>query len=53
MSQEQAMDVGQTIHCLEVLHAVQTDSALQGGIGATCVARRRSVPQPARCGVKI
>jgi hypothetical protein len=30
MSQVQAMDVGQTIHCLEVLRAVQTDSRTSG-----------------------
>ena len=26
MNQVQELDVGQTVHCLEVLHAVQTDS---------------------------
>ena len=30
MSAEQAMEVGQTVHCLEVLHAVQTDSRTSG-----------------------
>ncbi len=30
MNQLQELDVGQTVHCLEVLHAVQTDSRTLG-----------------------
>jgi hypothetical protein len=30
MDQPLEMDVGQTLHCLEVLHAVQTDSRTSG-----------------------
>ena len=30
MNQLQELDVGQTVHCLEVLHAVQTDSRTSG-----------------------
>ena len=30
MNQSQEMDVGKTLHCLEVLHAVQTDSRTSG-----------------------
>ncbi|MGE0826566.1 MAG: hypothetical protein AB7G75_19640 [Candidatus Binatia bacterium] len=30
MNQPREMDVGKTLHCLEVLHAVQTDSRTSG-----------------------